>query len=958
MEKKNVPKNLWDYGLVYESELLTRMSRGPDGRTGYEEVTGQTPDISEWLDFEFYDLVWYLDIPVKPNVVDRTRKLGRWLGVSHRVGSDMCYWILTASGKVISRTSVEHVVRSDYQQEEKKKEIEEFDGKLKESLGDPANVEQDASFRGMYMDDIEADDETNVGVTHPDGQTPTDEEYGDMITEERPEADDYAAVDRLLNADLILDVGTDNERRGRVIKRARGNDGEPIGRGHNNPMFDTRQYEVEFTDGTREKYQANVIVENMYAQADSEGNQYLLLDEITDHRKDASAIPISEGTIRNRSGTEKPKVTTRGWELLVQFKDGSLDWIKLKDLKESNPIEVAEYAVANRIADEPAFKWWVPHVLRRRNRIISKMKSRYWRTTHKFGIRLPHSVDEALRIDRETGTDYWSKAINKEMSRVDVSWEIYEGHTPEQVRAGVAKNLVGYQEIGCHMVFDVKMNFERKARFVAGGHTTETPASATYSSVVSRDSVRLAFLIAGLNGVDIMSCDLENAYLNAKCKEKIWFEGGEECGEGKGKVLIVVRALYGLKSASSSWRSTLANLLSDLGYTSTKADPDVWIRPAVRPDGFEYYEMLFVYVDDILSVSHRASEAIKEITDYYKAKEGSVKPPDLYLGANVERFELPDGREVWSTSPKTYVKNAIKVVEDLLSEDGEGYQLKGNAKNPFPSNYRPEVDVTSELGDGLASRYLQLIGILRWAVELGRIDIFLEVSLLSQYQASPRLGHLEAVYHIFAYLKKHPDLGRIAYDARMHHIDESVFNSNADWIPFYGDVEEELPANQPKARGNAVTMSAFVDANHAGNVVTRRSHSGIVIFVQNTPIIWFSKRQNTVEGSTFGSELVAQRICKDLIVALRYKLRMFGIPIDGPANVFCDNRGVVKNLSIPESTLLKKHNAINYHAVREAAAAGILRVGKEDSETNLADLLTKVLSGQRRWDLIYCLVWR
>ena len=101
----------------------------------------------------------------------------------------------------------------------------------------------------------------------------------------------------------------------------------------------------------------------------------------------------------------------------------------------------------------------------------------------------------------------------------------------------------------------------------------------------------------------------------------------------------------------------------------------------------------------------------------------------------------------------------------------------------------------------------------------------------------------------------------------------------------------------------------------------------------------------------FGSEFVALSICKDLIIALQYKLRMFGIPIEGPTNVFCGNRGVVLNSSRPESTLQKKHNEINYHVFRESAAAGILRVGKEDGTTNLADLLTKVLTGQKRWDL-------
>ena len=152
-------------------------------------------------------------------------------------------------------------------------------------------------------------------------------------------------------------------------------------------------------------------------------------------------------------------------------------------------------------------------------------------------------------------------------------------------------------------------------------------------------------------------------------------------------------------------------------------------------------------------------------------------------------------------------------------------------------------------------------------------------------------------------------------------------------------------------------MSDFVDANHAGNAITRQSHSGIIIFVNNAQIIWFSKRQNTVEAATFRSEFVALRICKELIISLRYKLHMFGVPLDVPADVFFDNHGVVMNVSKPELTLQKNHNLIHYHAVCKAAAAGILRVGKEDGETNLAGLLTKVLTRKRRWDLWHFLMW-
>ena len=163
MTKRKVPKRLWDYGLVYESELLSRMARGSNRRTGYEEVTGQTPDISEWLDFEFYDLVWWLDRPTKPNFTDATRRLARWLGVSHRVGSDLSYWLITESGKIISKTSVEHVTRDDYLQADKKQEIEHFNQTLETSLDD-ANfiIDGEGEFDSLYLQDIE--EEYNSGV--------------------------------------------------------------------------------------------------------------------------------------------------------------------------------------------------------------------------------------------------------------------------------------------------------------------------------------------------------------------------------------------------------------------------------------------------------------------------------------------------------------------------------------------------------------------------------------------------------------------------------------------------------------------------------------------------------------------------------------------------------------------------------------------------------------------------
>jgi Reverse transcriptase (RNA-dependent DNA polymerase) len=283
-------------------------------------------------------------------------------------------------------------------------------------------------------------------------------------------------------------------------------------------------------------------------------------------------------------GVKRPKKMTKGWELLVRWDDETSTWVRLADLKESNPVEVAEYAVLHRINKEPAFRWWVPYVLRKRDRIIKKVQKKYWRTEFKFGIRLPKDVAEALRIDEETGTDFWRKAIEKEMSKIRGAYEVRD-ENPKDIQNGKVKSMIGFQEIKCHMVFDVKADFTRKARFVAGGHTTETPASITYSSVVSRESVRIAFLLAAVNDLEIMSCDIGNAYLNAPCREKVWFVGGLECGEDFDKALVITRgALYGLKSSGASWRQMLADTLEGQGFRfrNTRVDGDIYIRRGDR----------------------------------------------------------------------------------------------------------------------------------------------------------------------------------------------------------------------------------------------------------------------------------------------------------------------------------------------------------------------------------------
>ncbi len=167
-----------------------------------------------------------------------------------------------------------------------------------------------------------------------------------------------------------------------------------------------------------------------------------------------------------------------------------------------------------------------------------------------------------------------------------------------------------------------------------------------------------------------------------------------------------------------------------------------------------HYDMVLVYVDDILVFAKEPKATKNELGKLYDLKPESVHEPDIYVGVNMEKVRLPNGKVEWCMGSMTYVKNAIRIIEALIAEDNPGAKLKLTARNPFPRGYKPELDVTPELNDKLGSRFLQFIGILRWAIERGRLDIFVEVSQLSQHQALPRRGHLEALYHIFAYLKK------------------------------------------------------------------------------------------------------------------------------------------------------------------------------------------------------------
>jgi hypothetical protein len=627
----------------------------------------------------------------------------------------------------------------------------------------------------------------------------------------------------------------------------------------------------------------------------------MLFEAIVDHRNDGTALQEEKASVKNSSGVARNVETMKGWECLIQWHDGSAAWNKTKDVKDSYPVQLAEHAVENALEREPLSRWWVACVLKKRERIIKKVKSSHWaKTPHKHGFEVPKTHLDCILINKESKDTQWQDAVRKEMKTVRPAFETHEGEI---------KALVGCQQIRCQFMFDVKLGegFRKKARLVALGNRTQTPATLTCTSVVSRDSARIALTAAALNELDMLVCDMEGAHLTAKCREKVWVEAGPEFGSEARKIMIVKMALCGLKSLGAAFRSKLAGVSHDLNCRPSLADPDVWLRAATKPCGFEHCEMVLCYVDDVMVISHEPGRRTDGIKAAFKLKGDEASAPDMHLGVTLEKKPNSKGADCWTMAPEKCIKAAIENVEKKLG--GELPFSKGQCSTPMRTDCHPAEDTHTELdAEGLGC-YQELIGVLRWVVEIGRLDILLETSLLSSHLALPRKGHLEQVCHIFTCLK-HGSRRRIYLDPSCPPISESPFQA-CDWTDFCKCAEEPIPSNMPTARGRIMSAHCFVDSDHAGDKVSRSSQTGMLIFCNAAPIMACSKRQNLAEESTHRSELVAMRQAINLVKGLRCKLRMFGIPAEGPTDVFCDNESVFKNVSVPESVLSKKQHSVS-----------------------------------------------
>ena len=234
--------------------------------------------------------------------------------------------------------------------------------------------------------------------------------------------------------------------------------------------------------------------------------------------------------------------------------------------------------------------------------------------------------------------------------------------------------------------------------------------------------------------------------------------------------------------------------------------------------------------------------------------------PEIYLGAHFGKMIL-DGAEVWYMSTEKYVRAAVENFEQNLAKSNQ--RLPTQCKTPIRSGHWSETDTLPVIKYEGLTQYHDMVGVIRWTFELGWVDIILKAALMSMYLALPHWIHLEQVFHVFGYLKENskkifaliPSIQQL-----MSIVLLPTIGMNSTRV-----AKKAIPADAPIPKGNVVSTHCFVDADHAGDRYTRRSQTGVLIFMNKAPKIWYSKQHKTIETRNLSSEFIALNTATELV---------------------------------------------------------------------------------------------
>ena len=871
------PKEAWFCLLRHVLDIAEHTARKSLGwRTPYEVSTGETDDISFLLRFLFWQLVLFFDPSAKIPMEGGNERLGRWCGRAKGYGDGMCYWIYTDdTQELIVRSGVRCATEGKinaYYKDRIEQLLKEDDTRMKQHVDPTVYYE-----KGERVPDADG----TIAVKNAPLVIPKEK-----------------LLDMFVYDTITTKTGLEKEKKG-YVKEVLGDDA----------------VRVQFPGGKQKVYEYEEFINKVNEPEDFDGELWQF-SNIIGHRY---------------SKAEPNKI-----ELLIDWVGYEPSWVPWKDIRHTDPVSLAEYAQKNDLLEKSRWKWAKRYVKNAKTfkRMLKQVKLMKKRTKQamkwKFGVKIPRSLAEAKKFDKENGNTAWMDAVQTEVILLRDTYECFR--VPEDP----SEITDEYQHVTLLWAFDCKFDGRLRARCVCGGHTTEDPHWAYYSGVASLEDVRILLLIAVLVDLQVVAGDVASAYLESLTIELLCCVLGEEFGHMAGLLVIIAKAVYGAKLSSHMWHSKLADSLIHMGFVPSKAALDIWMRKRV-----DHYEYVAVIVDDLLVFSKKPEQILGPLTDVYGFGLKGVGTPEYYSGADI-LYNATTG--FWEVSAKTYIKRCKERIEAMFD-----IQLK-NYGSPMEGDDHPELDETPLMIAEEITKYQMLVGMGQWAVTLGRFDVQYAVNTMARYSAAPKKGHFLRMFRIFGYLAFH-DKARISFDPSDPNWDDFEY-VDSDWGHMYPDSVEYIDPNTPEPLVPELKQTTVADSSHANDFVTRKSTGSYWIFLGCTVVAAYSKRLATVEAATYGAELVMGRIALEATVAMRYKLRMLGVKVESPALILCDNQSVVCNLQLPSSALKKKHHACNYHRAREIISAHIARVAFVRSKFNIADVGTKPLGPHAHYMLL------
>ena len=915
MNTSGCPACCWLLCLQYICVVLNHLASPTlQGICPVQALEGTTPDISFLLHFSFYEPVYYridfsepdLNFPSSSN-----KKKGHWVGFADNQGDSLTWRILTEdTQKIIIRSGVRSALRTTTNQR----------------LASPSGEGTTLPFPIPYSQKSQ----NSLPLDPLDASTPNFEHFVKSQTgedEDNPIPMANIDIPNLLGRSFILPPEYNGKRHmAKVIDIV----------DHGQTLEDIKFKLKINKDQAEEIMSYNQLMDYIQKGTDAEEDP----DSLFKFRDIVAHQGPLESTDPNHKGSK--------YNVMVEWESGEVTYEPLTLISKDDPITCAVYAKKHDLLDTTGWKHLKRYAKtsKRLIRAVKQSRIRQVRASaiYQHGFQVPKDYNDAMRLDKENGNTHWQDAMDLELTQIH-EYKVFKDTGKAKFHNGKVVTPDGFQKIRVHFVYAVKHDGRFKARLVADGHLTKEPVESIYSGVVSLRSLRMVVFLSQLNNLEIWGADVGNAYLEAYTDEKLCIMAGPEFKELQGHLLIMVKALYGTRSGGARWHDRLFDILQELKFKPSKADPDVWMRP--EPGG-TCYEYIAVYVDDLAIAAKDPQAFCNELKKKYNLKLKGVGPLEYHLGCTYKKD--PDG--TLAADPRRYVNKILESYERMFKEKPR------KSRPPLEGGDHPELD-TSELCDEHQTKQSQtLIGQLQWLISLGRSDIAVHVMSLSRFRAQPRKGHLDRAKRIVGYLLFLPD-GAIRF-----RIGESDFSSlkdqEYDWTrTVYSGACEQIPHDIPKPLGKHVQTTHYVDANLHHDLATGKAVTAALHFLNQTPIDAYTKRQSTVETATYGSEFVAARTAVDQIIDIRTTLRYLGVPIRDKSYMFGDNKSVVTSSTIPNSTISKRHHLASYHRVREAIAAKFISFHWKDGKSNPADILSKHWEFATVWPMLRTILfWR